>query len=277
MHRRARQQKIWSAVPLSLFAVVAAGLPLAAITVTALQKAITNGLKPGNWTLAHFAHVLQPGGAGLHALIASVSISLVVSVLGTALALLSAWVLEGLAKDQAKRLEVFAYLPQAIPGVVLGTGLIFVWNAPWNPFPVYGHAAILGIAYLTLTFPYALRYAVNGLALAPESLTHAAAVHGAKPLRIVSRIRLPLAWPLLVAGATVVFALSMRELAASILLQPPGMQVISTYVFEQFDQGNANDGMAMAVVGVFSSALLLGLARALLSRQDGESIAHVVK
>jgi len=35
--------------------------------------------------------------------------------------------------------------------VMLVTGLILFWNAPWNPLPLYGHAAILVVAYLTRT------------------------------------------------------------------------------------------------------------------------------
>ena len=273
-HCRVRRRRAWSAWPLLLLALVAGGLPLAGILVAALQKAITNGLRADNWTWAHFAEVLHPGGAGLQALTVSVEVSVAVSVVGTALALFAAWVLETARGRAARRLELLAYLPQAIPGVVLGTGLVLFWNAPWNPLPVYGHVAILATAYLTLTFPYAMRYAVNGLAQAPAGLTRAAAVHGAGPLRILGRIRLPLAWPFLLGGGTVVFALSMRELAASSLLQPPGTQVVSTYVFEQFDQGNAGEGMAMAVVGVLSTALLLGVARALLSRrQDAKTVA----
>lgn len=77
-------------------------------------------------------------------------------------------------------------------------------------------------------------------------------------MQIALRIHLLLAWPLLLPGATVVVTFSMLELAASILLQPPGMQVISPYGFEQFEQGNANTGMAMVVAGVLSTALLLG-------------------
>lgn len=275
MHQRQRRRRLWSALLLAALALLAGGLPLAGIFVTSLQKAITNGLHAGNWTLAHFAAVLRPGGAGLQALSMSVMLSVVVSFVGTALALLSAWVLETMRQRAARRLEILAYLPQAIPGVVLGTGLILFWNASWNPLPVYGHAAILAMAYLTLTFPYAMRYAVGGLEQAPAGLTQAAAVHGAGTLRILGRIRLPLAWPFLLGGGTVVFALSMREVAASSLLQPPGVQVVSTYVFEQFDQGNAGEGMAMAVLGVLSTALLLGAARALLSRRGGETVAEL--
>lgn len=267
MHVRPVRHRWWSLGVMLAFCVLAAGLPLTAILVTALQKAITAGLCHGNWTLAHFRHVLRAGGSGREALLNSVGLSVVVSLGGTVLAVVTAWVLAALPGRLTRRLEVVAYLPQAIPGVVLATGLILFWNAAWNPLPVYDHAAILGVAYLTLTFPYAMRYAASGLKQAPPSLTRAAAVHGAGPLQILRRIRLPLAWPLLVGGGTIVFALSMRELAASILLQPPGMQVVSTYVFEQFEQGSANDGMAMAVVGVLTTAVLLGLARTVLSRR----------
>ena len=66
---------------------------------------------------------------------------------------------------------------------------------------------------------------------------------------------------MLVSGATVIFALSMRELVTSILLQPPGVQVVSTYVFNQFMQGNVGDGMAMSAVGVLTTTAFLALAR----------------
>lgn len=270
-HRHVRASHLWSGIPLLLFAVCAAGLPLASIIVTALLKAISSGVQYGNWTIAHFEHVLQPDGDGLQALATSAKLAVSVSVIGTVLALLMAWMLEGLRVRLANKLEVLGYLPQAIPGVVLATGLILFWNATWNPLPVYGHNAILIVAYLTLTFPYALRYATSGLAQAPKNLSHAAAVHGSRPLHTLRHVRLPLAWPFLLAGATVSFAFSMRELAASMLLQPPGTQVISTYVFEQFDQGNAGDGMSMAVVGVLSTVLLLGASRAFLSLKSQQS------
>ncbi len=59
----------------------------------------------------------------------------------------------------------------------------------------------------------------------------------------------------------------MRELVASLLLQPAGTQVISTYIYGNFRQGIIGDGMAMSVIGIFSSALILGLARGALLRR----------
>lgn len=181
------------------------------------------------------------------------------------LALLSATVVHR-GGAGSRWIDLLATLPNAFPGVVLAVGLILFWNAPWNPLPLYGHLAILGVAYATVTFPYAFRHARTGLSQVPTVLEQVGRVHGASPFGVFWRIRVPLAWPLLISGATVVFALSMRELVTSLLLQPPGVQVISTYVFNQFQQGNMGDGMAMSVIGVLSSALILGLARGTLQR-----------
>lgn len=51
------------------------------------------------------------------------------------------------------------------------------------------------------------------------------------------------------------------------MLQPAGMQVISTYIYGNFRQGVIGNGMALSVIGIFSSALILGLARRALIRQ----------
>ena len=112
-----------------------------------------------------------------------------------------------------------------------------------------------------------MRYARAGLAQIPPLLDNASRVHGSGPLRTFLKVHIPIAWPMLIGGATVVFALSMRELVASLMLQPAGVQVISTYIYANFRQGVIGDGMAMSVIGVLSSALILGVARGLLLRR----------
>jgi iron(III) transport system permease protein len=267
-HRRSAQGRVWSAFLPLLFATIAAGLPLAAVGVTAFQKAVTNGLASGNWTWRHFQQVLTPGEGGLSALQTSIGLSVGTSIVGMALAITGLFVIQRFPQRTRQLLEVAGYAPQAIPGVVMATGLILFWNAPGNPFPIYGHVLILGVAYLALTLPYALRYAASGLQQIPPGLSQAASVHGASQQKMLTQIHLPLAWPHVLAGAAILFAFSMRELAASILLQPPGTQVISTYVYAQFDQGSVNDGMALAVVGIGLTMLVLVVVRGVAAALD---------
>ncbi len=267
-HRRTASARWWSSLPPLLFAAVATGLPLSAILVTASQKAVTNGMVISNWTWQHFRHVLSPGDGGILALKTSVMLALVTSILGMALAVLTVFTLQHLPQRMRRLTELIGYVPQAIPGVVMATGLILFWNAPGNPLPIYGHVYIIGISYLALTFPYGLRYASSGIQQIPSGFLYAASVHGSTPRRVLGRITLPLAWPYVLGGAALIFAFSMRELASSLLLQPPGTQVISTYVYAQFDQGNVNDGMALAAVGTALTLLILLVVQLAVSGRD---------
>ena len=259
----------WSALlPVLAYVLLADALPIGAILLTSMLQAVTNGISSANLTLAHYAAVLNPGSVGLQALRTSLWLSLFTALAALVLGMLVAAALlrrRG-AAPPSRTLDLLASLPTALPGVVVAVGLILFWNAPWNPLGVYGTPLILVISYLTVTFPYALRYAQVGLAASGAQLEFAASVHGAGTVRRFLRVTLPLAMPALAGAASVVFALSMRELVTSVMLQPPGTQVISTYIMNQFLQGDVGDGMAMAVVGVFSSAALLGLARLRLGR-----------
>lgn len=262
--RQPRKRVVWSLLPLLGFVALSSGLPITAIVVAALQKAVTAGVAADNWTLAHIEHVLTPGEGGLDALRNSLVLAMATSLIGMTLATGALLALQRLPPRWRQSLETIGYAPQAIPGVVMATGLILFWNAPVNPIRgVYGHLTILVVAYLALTLPYALRYAGQGLQQVPSRLIDAALVHGASQAQAVTRISLPLAFPSLAAGAVMLFAFSMRELAASILLQPPGVQVISTYVYAQFDQGSVADGMALAVIGALLTLFVLVTVRAL--------------
>lgn len=247
----------WSTAGFAGCGLLTAATPVSAVVVLALMRAQTNGLRAGNFTLAHFASIGADGGAR-DALWTSLQLAFATTLVALVLGFVTAYALR-LGGRGTVALDVTAALPNAAPGIVLAVGIILVWNAPWNPLPVYGHLGILVVGYTTVVFPTALRYAQAGLAKIPARWEWAAAVHGAGPLRALLEIVLPLARPALVSAAPILFGLAMRELVMSIMLQPPGVQTISTYVLGQYDQGDIGNAMAMAVTGVFTSAALIGV------------------
>ncbi len=264
--QRLPQTRWWSILPISLFGGIGTFLPMSAIIAVSCEQALSNGLRWNNLTWRHYHHVLSHQYSAFSALQTSLQLSALVAVAGMGAALLAANIVRRGGRI-ATLVDLFSTLPMAIPGVVLAVGIILFWNAPWNHLPVYGHTIIMAVAYATLTFPFAFRYAQTGLAQIPPRLEQAGRVHGASPWHNALRIQLPLVWPMLVGGATVVFALSMRDLVAPLILQPAGTQVISTYIYENFLQGSIGDGMAMSVIGIFITALILGLARRALIRR----------
>ena len=81
------------------------------------------------------------------------------------------------------------------------------------------------------------------------------------------RIIAPLLLPHCLAGAILIFSISFRELVGSVLLRPPGMQTVATFVLREFDQGSPATGMAMGVIAISVSAISVSLARRLVPKK----------
>jgi iron(III) transport system permease protein len=81
------------------------------------------------------------------------------------------------------------------------------------------------------------------------------------------RIIAPLLWPHCLAGAILIFSIAFRELVGSVLLRPPGMQTVSTFILREFDQGSPATGMAMGVIAISISMLSVSFARRLVSKR----------
>lgn len=255
--RRSAKTSFWGTCTFLLCGLVTAVVPVAAVITLSLMRAQTNGLRAGNFTFAHFAAIAAPQSGARAALWTSLQLAFETTIVAALLGFAVAYALR-LGGRGTIILDLAAALPNAAPGIVLAVGIILVWNAPWNPLPVYNHLGILLVGYTTVVFPTALRYAQLGLAKIPKRWEWAAAVHGADPARTLWAVIVPLARPALVAGMPILFGLAMRELVMSIMLQPPGVQTISTYVLAQFEQGDIGNAMAMAVTGVFTSAVIIG-------------------
>jgi iron(III) transport system permease protein len=70
------------------------------------------------------------------------------------------------------------------------------------------------------------------------------------------RILLPLIAPSVISSMLLVFAVASRELVASILVAPVGVQTVATFIWRQFDQGSIGLGMAMAFIAIVLTTLL---------------------
>jgi len=73
----------------------------------------------------------------------------------------------------------------------------------------------------------------------------------------------PTLLPVSLAAGFIVFAVSTRELVSSLMLAPPGVETVATYVFRQFDQGDINVAMAMSMLVVVVSGSIIALGQKL--------------
>jgi iron(III) transport system permease protein len=244
---------LWSLIV--IYAALAVAIPYGSIFLTSLLKLVSAGPSFGNLTGENYLLVLTEDSNALRdALMASLSLAMFAAALGTILG-------TGAARDGAI-LTSLGLIPVSTPAITMAVGFIRGWNAPWTAWlPVYGSAWIVGLFYTGKFLPFAVQYARAGLAAIPLSYEWAARVHGATAGNTMRRIVAPLLWPHCLAGAILIFSISFRELVGSVLLRPPGMQTVATFILREFDQGSPPTGMAMGMIAILVALLSVFLAR----------------
>jgi iron(III) transport system permease protein len=156
-------------------------------------------------------------------------------------------------------LDNLAFLPIAIPGLVLGVSLLVLYLT--IPVPIYGTLWILLIAYLTRYLPYGIRAASASMVQIGKELEEASVASGASWLQTFRKILLPLLMPGFIAGWVYIAIVSLRELSSSILLYSQDSIVLSILVFDLWESGLYNSVSALGVLMVVFLMLVTWVAR----------------
>lgn len=244
---------VWTLPAVALFAsviLVGTVVPVFAIFATAFSNTLSGGLSAGNLGLRHFAALAADQGGALRALGNSLALGVGAALITGAIGTMAAYIVVRTRLRGRHVLDALTVLPGAIPGIVVAVGLILAWNHPWWPVTPYNTPLILLLAYCCILLPYPVRYASAAFRQIGESLEQAARIAGASTFTVLRRILGPLVLPSVVAAMLFVFAIASRELVASILLAPPGMQTIAVFIWRQFEQGSVNLGMAMSATAI---------------------------
>ncbi len=123
-----------------------------------------------------------------------------------------------------------AYVPNALPGIVIALSLVF-FGARYAE-PVYQTIGLLLFAYTVRFLPQALAGSSSALAGVSPRLEEAAYGLGRSPLPVFASVTLPLARAGILAGAALVFLSTMKELPATLLLRPIGFETLATEVWK---------------------------------------------
>lgn len=145
-------------------------------------------------------------------------------------------------------LEVLAWLPWMMPGMVLGVGFLWAYAMMPGPVQLYGTLWALLVAYVTLGTPLAVRTMAGAFAQLAHDLEECSRVHGATWWTTFRRILLALAWPAFAVGWILIFFIILRELSASILLYSVGNEVLSVVVMRLWTEGKAGQVSVIALV-----------------------------
>ena len=152
-------------------------------------------------------------------------------------------------------LERVSYVGFALPGIAVALGLVF-FGANYALF-LYQTLALLVLAYVVLFLPTALGATRASLLQMNPNLEQAARGLGRSPLGVLSTITFPLVRPGILAGAALVFLLTMKELPATLILGPIGFNTLATSVWAATSEAFFARAAAPALLLVLASGLAL--------------------
>jgi iron(III) transport system permease protein len=147
-----------------------------------------------------------------------------------------------------RTLEILAWLPWKMPGMVLGIGFLWAYAFMPGPIQLYGTLWALLVAYVALGTPLAVRTMSGAFSQLAFDLEECSRVHGAPWWTTFRRILLALAWPAFAVGWILIFFIILRELSASILLYSVGNEVLSVVVMRLWTEGKAGPVSVIALV-----------------------------
>ncbi|PWD50253.1 iron ABC transporter permease [Serinibacter arcticus] len=270
-------------------AAVAATLVLVTAIVPSIVLAMSTFLRrtnrlDGGLTLHYWTGTSDPGIAQgvrgilrdptvLNALGGTIALGLAVAAGATLLGLLGAHVLTRLprARVTAGAISLLSYVPFLIPGVAFGAAFIAQFGAPIGPFPsLYGTFAILVVAGIAASVPFAFQTSKASLAQVSGDLEEAAVLTGASGWRRMVRIVLPLTSRGVVGGGVLVFVTMVRDLSLVVLLVTPATPLLSVMTFRYASEGFTQHANAITLVIAVISVTATLLARRLQgARQSG--------
>ena len=162
-------------------------------------------------------------------------------------------------------LDNMTFIPIAMPGIVLGVSLIWVYLT--LPIPIYGTIWVLLLAYMTKFMPYGIRAASASMIQINKELEEASFASGGTWFQTFGKVILPLLMPGFVAGWIYISIISLRELSTSILLYSYSSTVLSIMAFDLWEGGQYTYVCALGVLMV-----LLLVAMAFVARKLGAKI-----
>ena len=165
--------------------------------------------------------------------------------------------------------DFFTTIPAAIPGLFLGLGYVVAFNR--DPIRLTGTSLIIVLALGLWNLPTAYRYAMANLAQLSEQLEHAAANLGARPIRVLSSVTMPLLRGALLAGGTVTFLRNVTCLSVIIFLVTPRTPMATTDVLALVEGGEWGQAASLSIV-LLSIALALLFTGISLVRSFGQEL-----
>ena len=238
-------------------------VPVFSMAGISLKQAMGLPLSAENFTFENFAFVLFENVKSRRAIVNSLSMAFVCTVLCMIIGTFLAVKLADGRSRWPRIVEAMIQIPYSVPGIVLSLCMILFWMQPlpgWFP-NVYGTYKILLIVYITRFLFVQTKAGYSAIAGFDRHLQEAARACGSSPLSGWLKVILPLLIPGILSGAVMVFVGVLTELTLSSLLWSSGSETIGTVILSYEQAGTLKYSSAMSSIVCILVIVLFFLSR----------------
>jgi len=143
-------------------------------------------------------------------------------------------------------------MAHALPGVVVGLALVSFGSRLGG---LYQSIYLLAFAYAVLFLAKSVASTSSSLALVPPQLKEVAATLGKSKSKIATEVVFPIALPSMSLGILLVFLTAMKELPATLMLRPTGMDTLATQIWSAASISRFNEAAPYALILVAIAAV----------------------
>ncbi len=216
------------------------------------------------FTLDNYASVLRSERVRNSLINTAMLISLA-PTLSILLAALIAWASTRIKLRGVKLLETLAFMPLAIPGIVMGLAMLVTLIQT----PLWGTVWIIVIGHTVGFLPFGVRLLSAAMLQIGKELEEAGTTSGASPIKVFQVVMLPLVIPALLNGWLWVFAHSIRDFTYPLLFSTPDNAVIATQIWELWTSPDIPRAAALSVMLVVFLSIVVLIVRKLATRAFG--------
>ncbi|MBG6210810.1 iron(III) transport system permease protein [Labrenzia sp. EL_126] len=196
-------------------------------------------------------------GGGWGSYFNSIELALLTAVIGTSVVFFGAYLVEKTNGFRVGRslFQMFAMLPMAIPGMVLGLAYIFFFNSPSNPLNfIYGTMAILVICTVTHFYTVSHLTAVTALKQMDREFEAVSSSLKQPTMKLFARVTVPVCLPAILDISIYLFVNAMTTVSAVVFLYSPKTTLASIAVLNMDDAGDIAPAAAMGMMIFYTNA-----------------------
>jgi iron(III) transport system permease protein len=196
-------------------------------------------------------------GGGWGAYYNSIKLALLTAIIGTSVVFFGAYLVDKSNGFRGGRaiFQMFAMLPMAIPGMVLGLAYIFFFNDPDNPLnTIYGTVTILVVCTVTHFYTVSHLTATTALKQMDREFESVSASLKQPTLKLFSRVTVPVCLPAILDISIYLFVNAMTTVSAVVFLYSPKTALASIAVLNMDDAGDIAPAAAMGMMIFYTNA-----------------------